>query len=56
MREFELLGADYEDHGGDLAAKVPQLIAALEHEAVADGFGARPRPAQHPRPPVSVAR
>ena len=54
MREFELLGADYEHRGGDLAAKVPQLIHAVEHEAVVDGFGAGPRPAQRPRPPVWV--
>jgi alkanesulfonate monooxygenase SsuD/methylene tetrahydromethanopterin reductase-like flavin-dependent oxidoreductase (luciferase family) len=55
MREFELLGADYEHRGGDLAAKVPQLMSALEQEAVADGFGASPRPAQSPRPPVWMA-
>ena len=55
VREFELLGADYEHRGGDVAAKVPQLIRALEHEAVADGFGASPRPVQSPRPPVWIA-
>ena len=54
-KEFELLGADYEHRGGELAARVPQLISALEQEAVADGFGARPRPAQSPRPPVWMA-
>jgi alkanesulfonate monooxygenase SsuD/methylene tetrahydromethanopterin reductase-like flavin-dependent oxidoreductase (luciferase family) len=55
VREFELLGADYEHRGRDVAAKVPQLIAALEGEAFADGFGASPRPAQSPRPPVWIA-
>ena len=54
-KEFELLGADYEHRGAELAARVPQLITALEQEAVADGFGARPRPAQSPRPPVWMA-
>jgi len=55
VREFELLDADYEHRGGDLAKKVPLLVKALEDEEVADGFGARPRPAQTPRPPVWIA-
>ena len=54
VREFELLGADYEHRGGVVAAKVPELINGLEHEVVADGFGATPRPAQSPRPPVWI--
>ncbi len=55
VKEFELLGADYEHRGGEVAARVPQLITALEQEAVVDGFGASPRPAQSPRPPVWIA-
>ena len=55
VQEFELLGADYEHRGRTVATKVPELITALEHEAVADGFGASPRPAQSPRPPVWLA-
>ncbi len=54
-REFELLGADYEHRGSDMATRVPQLITAFEQEEVTPGFGAAPRPAQHPRPPVWMA-
>jgi alkanesulfonate monooxygenase SsuD/methylene tetrahydromethanopterin reductase-like flavin-dependent oxidoreductase (luciferase family) len=53
--EFELLGADFEHRGGEVATRVPRLVAALEQEAVAPGFGASPRPAQSPRPPVWIA-
>jgi alkanesulfonate monooxygenase SsuD/methylene tetrahydromethanopterin reductase-like flavin-dependent oxidoreductase (luciferase family) len=54
-QEFEILGADFEHRGGEVGRRVPQLIAALEDEQVAPGFGAAPRPAQHPRPPVWLA-
>ena len=54
-QEFELLGADYEHRGSDMATRVPQLITAFEQEEVTPGFGAAPRPVQHPRPPVWMA-
>jgi alkanesulfonate monooxygenase SsuD/methylene tetrahydromethanopterin reductase-like flavin-dependent oxidoreductase (luciferase family) len=55
VREFELLGADYEHRGKLVADRVPQLVTALEDEAVAEGYGASPRPVQRPRPPVWIA-
>lgn len=52
--EFDLLGVDFENRGKALDRGIPELAAALESEFV-DGFGARPRPAQKPRPPIWVA-
>lgn len=52
--EFEALGADFTERGRDLDAALPTLIAALENEFV-DDLGARPRPAQEPRPPIWIA-
>ncbi|MFN5604205.1 MAG: LLM class flavin-dependent oxidoreductase, partial [Actinomycetes bacterium] len=52
--EFELLGADFHARGKALDSGIPQLAAALENEFV-EGFGARPLPAQSPRPPIWVA-
>lgn len=52
--EFDLLGVDFENRGKALDRGIPELAAALETEFV-DGFGARPRPAQKPRPPIWVA-
>jgi alkanesulfonate monooxygenase SsuD/methylene tetrahydromethanopterin reductase-like flavin-dependent oxidoreductase (luciferase family) len=52
--EFELLGVDFHARGKALDTGIPQLAAALESEFV-EGFGARPLPAQSPRPPIWVA-
>ena len=52
--EFDLLGVDFHARGKALDRGIPQLAAALESEFV-DGFGARPLPAQSPRPPIWVA-
>ena len=52
--EFEHLGVDFDHRGSAVEAGVPALAAALEHEFV-DGFGARPRPVQSPRPPIWIA-
>lgn len=52
--EFDHLGVDFENRGKALDRGIPELAAALENEFV-DGFGARPRPAQTPRPPIWVA-
>jgi len=52
--EFGLLGVDFRARGKALDNGIPQLAAALENEFV-DGFGARPLPAQSPRPPIWVA-
>ena len=52
--EFERLGADFHRRGKTTDEGIPVLAAALEDEFV-DGFGARPRPVQSPRPPIWVA-
>jgi alkanesulfonate monooxygenase SsuD/methylene tetrahydromethanopterin reductase-like flavin-dependent oxidoreductase (luciferase family) len=52
--EFEHLGVDFHRRGKAVDASLPVLAAALEHEFV-DGFGARPRPVQQPRPPIWIA-
>jgi alkanesulfonate monooxygenase SsuD/methylene tetrahydromethanopterin reductase-like flavin-dependent oxidoreductase (luciferase family) len=52
--EFALLGVDFQQRGAALNSGIPELAAALENEFV-DGFGARPRPAQTPRPPIWIA-
>jgi len=52
--EFDLLGVDFHGRGAAMDAGIPALAAALEHEFV-EGFGARPRPAQTPRPPIWIA-
>lgn len=52
--EFDHLGVDFENRGKALERGIPELAAALENEFV-DGFGARPRPVQTPRPPIWVA-
>ena len=52
--EFDHLGVDFHTRGRALDEGIPVLAAALENEFV-DGFGARPRPAQSPRPPIWVA-
>jgi probable F420-dependent oxidoreductase len=52
--EFEHLGVSFTDRGSALNAAIPVLAAAMEHEFV-DGFGAKPRPVQTPRPPIWVA-
>lgn len=52
--EFDLLGADFRRRGRTLDTDIPQVAAFLENEFV-DGFGARPRPVQSPRPPIWVA-
>jgi probable F420-dependent oxidoreductase len=52
--EFERLGVDFHRRGATVEHALPVLAAALEHEFV-DGFGARPRPTQAPRPPIWVA-
>ena len=52
--EFDLLGVDFHARGKALDSGIPQLAAALESEFV-DGFGARPLPAQSPRPPIWIA-
>ena len=52
--EFDHLGVDFRSRGRALDDGIPLLAAALENEFV-DGFGARPRPTQSPRPPIWVA-
>lgn len=52
--EFDRLGVDFRSRGRTLDESIPELAAALENEFV-DGFGARPRPVQSPRPPIWVA-
>lgn len=52
--EFEHLGVEYANRGRALDEGVPLLARALEEEFV-DGFGARPRPVQSPRPPIWMA-
>lgn len=52
--EFAHLGIDFQERGKAMDRGIPELAAALENEFV-DGFGARPRPAQSPRPPIWVA-
>lgn len=52
--EFEHLGVDFARRGSMVDAGIPVLDAALTSEFV-DGFGARPRPVQQPRPPIWVA-
>jgi probable F420-dependent oxidoreductase len=52
--EFEHLGFDFHQRGRTVDLAVPVLAAALANEFV-DGFGARPRPVQRPRPPIWVA-
>ena len=52
--EFEKLGVDFHRRGKLVDERLPVLAAALEHEYV-DGFGARPRPVQEPRPPIWIA-
>ena len=52
--EFERLGVPFARRGKLVDERLPVLIDALEHEWV-DGYGARPRPVQQPRPPVWVA-
>jgi probable F420-dependent oxidoreductase len=52
--EFELLGVPFAERGRLMDERLPQLAQLLEHEFV-DGFGAAPRPAQSPRPPMWIA-
>ncbi len=52
--EFEHLGFDFQRRGRAVDEGIPILAAALTDEFV-DGFGARPRPVQQPRPPIWVA-
>lgn len=52
--EFAHLGIDFHGRGRALDEGIPHLAAALANEFV-DGFGARPRPAQSPRPPIWIA-
>ena len=52
--EFAHLGVDFHGRGSALESGIPELAAALENEFV-DGFGARPRPVQSPRPPIWIA-
>lgn len=52
--EFERLGVDFEHRGKAVNEGIPLLAKALENEYV-DGMGARPRPVQHPRPPIWVS-
>lgn len=52
--EFDKLGVDFATRGRYIDESVPVLAAALEQEFV-DGFGARPRPTQSPRPPIWIA-
>jgi len=52
--EFDRLGVDFHHRGKALDAGIPVVAKALEHEFV-DGFGARPRPVQQPRPPIWIA-
>jgi probable F420-dependent oxidoreductase len=52
--EFDRLGADFVARGTTLNHGIETLRQALEHEFV-EGMGARPRPVQHPRPPIWVS-
>jgi probable F420-dependent oxidoreductase len=52
--EFQQLGVDFAGRGKYVDQSVPLIIEALEQEFV-NGFGARPRPVQSPRPPVWIA-
>lgn len=52
--EFAHLGVDFAARGRAVEDGVPVMAAALESEFV-DGFGARPRPVQMPRPPIWIA-
>lgn len=52
--EFDALGLDFASRGSTLNESLPTLIEALENEFVGD-LGARPRPAQMPRPPIWIA-
>jgi probable F420-dependent oxidoreductase len=52
--EFDHLGVDFAGRGRALNEGIPLLAKAMENEFV-DGFGAKPRPAQSPRPPIWVA-
>lgn len=52
--EFAHLGVPFAERGRSLDEGVPLLAQALAHEVV-DGFGALPRPAQAPRPPIWLA-
>jgi len=52
--EFDRLGVDFHHRGKALDAGIPVVAKALEQEFV-DGFGARPRPVQQPRPPIWIA-
>ena len=52
--EFEKLGVDFHRRGKLVDERLPVLASALEHEYV-DGFGAKPRPVQQPRPPIWIA-
>ncbi|MER3452222.1 MAG: LLM class F420-dependent oxidoreductase [Acidimicrobiia bacterium] len=53
QEEFALLGADFDRRGRVLDERLAIVAEALEREFV-DGFGARPRPSQQPRPPIWV--
>ena len=52
--EFEHLGVDFHRRGRTVDEGLGVLAEALTNEFV-DGFGARPRPVQQPRPPIWVA-
>ncbi len=52
--EFEHLGLDFQRRGRAVDEGIETLAAALTDEFV-DGFGARPRPVQRPRPPIWIA-
>lgn len=52
--EFDHLGIDFAGRGKAVDAGIPVIVDALTNEFV-DGFGARPRPVQDPRPPIWVA-
>lgn len=52
--EFDHLGVDFHARGRSMNESIPVLADALANEFV-NGFGARPRPAQSPRPPIWVA-
>lgn len=52
--EFAHLGVDFHSRGRAMNESIPVLADALANEFV-DGFGARPRPVQSPRPPIWVA-
>ncbi len=52
--EFEHLGFDFHRRGKTVDVGIAVLEEALINEFV-DGFGARPRPVQQPRPPIWIA-